>query len=116
MRPREAATEVLWYVTLARAEGDRAAEQVAQAALVRDLFSPFRPPPTIAPSVLTWHGGAARRVAESIYEARRFEDLPVLADLLEEAGCTDADLLGHLRGPGPHVLGCWALDSVLGKA
>jgi hypothetical protein len=46
---------------------------------------------------------------------RRFEDLPVLADLLEEAGCTDAALLGHLRGPGPHVLGCHALDAVLGR-
>jgi hypothetical protein len=47
---------------------------------------------------------------------RRFEDLPVLADLLEEAGCTDAALLGHLRGPGPHILGCHALDAVLGKS
>jgi hypothetical protein len=34
----------------------------------------------------------------------------VLADALEEAGCTDADLLGHLRGPGPHFRSCWALD------
>jgi hypothetical protein len=35
---------------------------------------------------------------------------------LEDAGCTDADLLGHLRGPGPHVRGCWAVDLVLGKS
>jgi hypothetical protein len=54
--------------------------------------------------------------AESVSAARRFEDLPVLADLLEEAGLTDAALLGHLRGPGPHALGCWALDAVLGKS
>ena len=39
----------------------------------------------------------------------------VLADALEEAGCTEDGLLGHLRGPGPHVRGCWALDLVLGK-
>jgi hypothetical protein len=39
----------------------------------------------------------------------------VLADLLEEAGCADAGLLGHLRGPGPHVLGCHALDLILAK-
>jgi hypothetical protein len=56
------------------------------------------------------------RLAESLYEGRRFEDLPALADLLEEAGCTDADLLGHLRGPGPHALGFWGLDAVLGKS
>jgi hypothetical protein len=30
------------------------------------------------------------------------------------AGCTDADLLDHLRSPGPHVRGCWAVDLVLG--
>jgi hypothetical protein len=41
--------------------------------------------------------------------------LAILADALEEAGCTDADILSHLRGPGPHARGCWALDLVLGK-
>jgi hypothetical protein len=41
--------------------------------------------------------------------------LAVLADALEDTGCTDADLLGHLRGPGPHVRGCWAVDLLLGK-
>ena len=41
--------------------------------------------------------------------------LAVLADTLEEAGCSDSDLLGHLRGPGPHVRGCWVVDLVLGK-
>lgn len=24
-------------------------------------------------------------------------------------------LLAHLRGPGPHAMGCWALDLILGK-
>src|SRR5262249_3553775 len=38
---------------------------------------------------------------------------PVLADALEDAGCTDAKLIRHLRSEGPHVRGCWALDSVL---
>jgi hypothetical protein len=41
--------------------------------------------------------------------------LAVLSDALEEAGCTDADILAHLRSPGPHVRGCWALDLILGK-
>jgi hypothetical protein len=35
------------------------------------------------------------------------------ADLLEEAAFADAELLGHLSGLGPHVLGCHALDAVL---
>jgi hypothetical protein len=34
----------------------------------------------------------------------------------EDAGCTDPELLGHLRGPGPHVRGCWAVDLVRGKS
>ena len=41
--------------------------------------------------------------------------LAILADALEEAGCDSEDLLAHLRSPGPHVRGCWAVDLVLGK-
>jgi hypothetical protein len=40
----------------------------------------------------------------------------VLADALEDAGCDNADILNHLRGPGPHVRGCWVLDLPLGKS
>jgi hypothetical protein len=25
-------------------------------------------------------------------------------------------MLGHLRGPGPHVRGCWVVDLCLGKS
>jgi hypothetical protein len=41
--------------------------------------------------------------------------LAVLADALEDAGCDNADILSHLRGTGPHVRGCWAVDLVLGR-
>jgi hypothetical protein len=51
----------------------------------------------------------------AIYDGRAFDRLPVLADALEEAGCQDADLLGHCRGAGPHVRGCWPVDLILGK-
>jgi hypothetical protein len=101
---------------------DQAVEQVAEfrrgnARLVLDVSgNPFRPPASLGAPILAYNGGAVKRLAEAIYAARRFEDLPVLADLLEEAGCTDAALLGHLRGPGPHVLGCHGLDAVLGKS
>jgi hypothetical protein len=39
----------------------------------------------------------------------------ILADALQDAGCDNADILGHCRGPGPHVRGCWVVDLVLGK-
>jgi hypothetical protein len=87
-----------------------------QVALLRDIFgNPFRPPSPLDASVLTWSGGTVVTLARSIYQDRHFDDLPVLADALEEAGCTDAALLEHLRGPGPHVRGCWAVDLILAK-
>jgi hypothetical protein len=64
----------------------------------------------------SWNGGVVPDLANAIYSDRAFDRLPILADALQDAGCTDTELLSHLRGPGPHVLGCWALDLVLGKS
>jgi hypothetical protein len=92
-------------------------------ALLREIFgNPFRPPPRLDRAWLAWNDGTVRRLARSAYEDR---DLPagtlnaaglaVLADALEDAGCDDRNLLRHLRGRGPHVRGCWAVDPLLGK-
>jgi hypothetical protein len=79
--------------------------------LIRCIFgNPFRPPPALDTACRT---PAVVALARAIYEERRFEEMPVLADALEEAGCTDEDFLGHLRGPGDHARGCWPLDLVL---
>jgi hypothetical protein len=84
----------------------------ALADRVRCLFAnPFRSAP-FSPS---WRTAEVLRLAGAIYAERAFDRLPILADLLEEAGTTDAALLAHLRGPGPHTLGCHALDAALGK-
>jgi hypothetical protein len=56
-----------------------------------------------------------RKLAQAIYEERAFDRLAILADALEEAGCTDAEVLAHCRGGGEHVLGCWVVDCILGK-
>ena len=56
---------------------------------------------------------AVRSLPEGLLDIAR---LGVLADALEDAGCTDASLLGHLRGPGPHCRGCWAVDLLLGRS
>ncbi len=58
---------------------------------------------------------AAVAFATGIYEGRSFDRLSELARALADAGCEDAGLLGHLGGAGPHFLGCWGLDAVLGK-
>jgi hypothetical protein len=89
-------------------------EEQVQSGLLRDIVgSAVRP--AIQGAWLSSYGGTVRGLAEAIYEERAFDRLPILADALEEAGCTDEALLGHLRGPGPHVMGCWALDLILGK-
>jgi hypothetical protein len=42
--------------------------------------------------------------------------LAVLADMLEEAGCRDEEVLGHLRKPDAvHVRGCFVVDLLPGK-
>lgn len=89
--------------------------RVWQRGAVRDLFgNPFRPS-SIEPDWLAWNGRAIARMARDIYERAAFERLPLLADALEEAGCTDAALINHLRDDGLHFRGCWALDLLLGK-
>jgi hypothetical protein len=89
---------------------DRAAEERAQCDLVRCVFgNPFRPV-TLDPA---WRTSATVGLALSVYESRDFGVLPVLADALQEAGCQDAAILGHCRGPGPHARGCWVVDWIL---
>jgi hypothetical protein len=86
-----------------------------QAHLIRDLVgNPFHAA-ILHPDCRCWGQGIVPRIARAIYDERAFDRLPILADALEEAGCTNPDLLGHLRGPGPHVRGCWAVDLLLGK-
>jgi hypothetical protein len=85
-----------------------------QAELLRDLVrGPFRPL-VVRAAWRTHAGGTVANLARVVADGRSFDALPVLADALEDAGCAEAELLGHLRGPGPHVRGCWALDAVLG--
>jgi hypothetical protein len=97
------------------------AERAAQAALLREVLgdAPRRdacPACDHAPAWRAWEGGTVPRLAARVYAERDFAALPVLADALEDAGCADAALLGHLRGRGPHVRGCWAVDLLLDQA
>jgi hypothetical protein len=86
---------------------------LGHADLVREIVgNPFRPS-KLQPSTIT---ADALRIATVAYDSHEFGCLPILSDALEEAGCTDTDLLAHLRSPGPHVRGCWALDHILGKS
>jgi hypothetical protein len=81
------------------------------AAVVRCVFGdPFRSA-AFEPS---WRTEAVVGLTRGILADEAYDRLPVLADALDDAGCDDAQVLGHLRGGGPHVRGCWVVDAVLG--
>jgi hypothetical protein len=98
--------------------GYRAGQRDGRAVLcdlLRCVFgNPFRPV-SLGPAWAARNDRTAVKLAQAIYDERALDRLAVLADALEDAGCADAELLGHLRGPGPHVRGCWAVDLLLGK-
>jgi hypothetical protein len=99
------------------------AERAAQATVFRDVFfGPFRPVPHPGEALLTGNGGLVARLAQAVYgdpilPAGTLDParLAVLGDALEEVGCTDAEILGHLRGAGQHWRGCWCVDLLTGR-
>lgn len=111
-------------------------ESATQAALLRDIIgNPFRP------VTWEWcHAGARETLAgerhapskwwrprwvsfgppwedtlalvRTIYDDRRFEDMAILGDALEEAGCTDEAVLDHLRGKDLWKTCPWCVDGI----
>jgi hypothetical protein len=98
------------------------AEEAVQCRLLRCLCGPrlFRSV-RLDRAWLSWNAGTVARLAASAYEERSLPSgelertrLAVLAEALEEAGCADPDILGHLREQGGvHVRGCWVVDLLL---
>jgi hypothetical protein len=96
------------------------AESLFQSDLFRDILgNPFRP----VAIDLVWLTPTVVALAQGAYDERSLpcgtldpNRLAVLADALEDVGCGDADILGHLRGPGLHVRGCWVVDALTGRS
>ncbi len=144
----EATGEAVWEAVWAAAseatmeaarEATIEAARAAQAHILRDIAgNPFR----LVPRTTVWQVGPqtmleliprSRTVfamARAIYDDCRFEDLPILADALEDADCDNAEILNHCRllessvwsetqqahvRRSQHVRGCWVLDLILGK-
>ena len=113
---RDGAQTLAWYMVR---------DHPAGCDLVREIAgNPFRPWKSIPEAMggglvqpdgaTVFPSAAAHAIAAGVAADQAFDRLPVLADALEDAGCDSEPLLTHLRGPGPHVRGCWALDAVLG--
>lgn len=100
------------------------AEKAFQANLIRDVYGnvSFRPLVNLSEEIVSWRGNLIGGMAQTAYQDRTLPtgelkklNLLVLADALEEAGCSVESMLQHFREPGVHVRGCWVLDALLGK-
>jgi hypothetical protein len=107
------------------------------AELLRDVIgNPFQPatpiwqPKTLdlsssSPGMLVpivdWMTPTVEALTEAAYGDRdpagrlQPDRLAVLADALEDAGCTEPAILEHLRSPWIHVRGCHVLDLLMGR-
>ena len=85
----------------------------SQAWLLHDIFGPF---PLRAFKVDS-HClmPATHTLVQTIYDDRAFDNLPRLADALEDVGCKANVILDHCCQPRTHVRGCWVVDFLLGK-
>ncbi|MCI0704350.1 MAG: hypothetical protein L0241_25100 [Planctomycetia bacterium] len=81
-----------------------------QADLIREIFGNPLVPVQIDPVWLKWNNRTVPQIANRIYDQKSFADMPVLTDALEEAGCSNAEILAHCRDEREHVRGCWVLD------
>lgn len=100
----------------------RNSEYKKQAGLLQCVFgNPFS---ARRPTEPNWLTDTVVRLATASYEERLLPQghldpmrLGVLADALEDAGCNNREVLGHLRRPDAvHVRGCWVLDLLLNKS
>jgi hypothetical protein len=106
----------------ASAAAARVAERGQQARLLHELFgNPFCPI-SMDPHWFDWNDATIVRLAQAAHDERILPAgtldntrLLILADALEEAGCTDEQILTHLRGASEHYRGCWVLDALLGR-
>lgn len=116
-------TGSLFVVARGQTVVERMERQVQEyrADLIRDIFGPL--PFRHIPLDPIWMTAVAVSLTRTSYEDRSLPDghldrgrLAVLADALQEAGCEDLSVLGHLRQEGAiHVRGCWVIDLLLQK-
>jgi hypothetical protein len=119
---RGSARDAAWYVSFSALghavrdhtgkdfNGRRDAEWRKQADLLREIVgNPFRPV-ALDPAWVATHGRTVARLARAIHQDGRFEEVPVLADALEEASCPCEEILAHCSRREGHVRGCWAVE------
>ncbi len=109
-----AAFQVRWARSMLEPEREED-EESQQCNLLRDIMgNPFAPL-LEDPGWAQAHSIDVAPLALSIYNERRFSDLPALADAMIGSGCRDEAMIEHCRRPGEHARGCWLIDTILGR-
>jgi hypothetical protein len=109
---RNAARSAYAGITSNALLGSPADELLAQAKLLREIFGDHLQHFSVDPKWLT---PGVLKLAQTVYDERAFHQMPGLAEELKEAGCSNEEVIGHCRGTGPHVRGCWVVDVLLDK-
>jgi hypothetical protein len=89
----------------------RSREEPNQCALLRDLLGSASCPKVDR----SWLNRNVMAIGKAVDADQAFDQFPILADALEEAGCDNQPLLAHCRDSGSHVRGCWVVDLLLSK-
>ena len=82
--------------------------EALEPILLRDILGPYQP---IA-FEHGWRSSTVATLAAAIRAERAFEQLPILADALQDAGCENPRILAHCREPQMHVKGCWVIEGL----
>jgi len=88
----------------------RISKEFHSVELLREVFgNPFR----AIQFEPDWLDRNVMGIARGMRATRDFSAMPVLADALQDAGCTHPHVLDHCRGPNEHVRGCWVIEGLL---
>jgi hypothetical protein len=102
---------VAWSATQDERDTVVCNEATAQFQLYREIVGYGWP---VDPRWKLWRTDTVRLVALDIHRSQSFDQLPILADALQDAGCDDEAVLSHFREVKEHARGCWALDLAMG--
>lgn len=82
-----------------------------------DTLYPLQHPMRTTTIDPAWLTSTVTVLAQVIHKKQSYDVLPILADALEESGCTDTVILNHCRSSGSatHLDRCWVVDLLLAE-